>query len=48
MGWMDYLYIVAVGLFVFLTFGIIRNYYQQKFNSEGRRIDMIEQEEKKV
>ena len=40
----DILYIIAIILFVYLTFGIIRNYYKSKFDHEGRRIDMQEEE----
>ncbi|MDQ1324902.1 MAG: hypothetical protein QG564_25 [Campylobacterota bacterium] len=36
----DILYIVAVIIFVFITFGIVRNYYKSKFDDEGRRMDM--------
>jgi hypothetical protein len=35
----DVLYVVAVVLFVYITFGIVRNYYKKKFDDEGRRID---------
>jgi hypothetical protein len=35
----DVLYVVAMVLFVYLTFGIVRNYYKNKFDDEGRRID---------
>ena len=47
MSFGDYLYIVAVIVFVYLTFGIVRNYYKKKFDDEGRRIDMIEEDEAK-
>ena len=30
MSFGDYLYIVAVIVFVYLTFGIVRNYYKSK------------------
>jgi len=42
MSFGDILYIIAIGIFAFLTFGIIRNYYKSKFDEEGRRIDMKE------
>lgn len=45
MSFWDYLYIVALVLFIYLTFGIIRNYYKSKFDNEGRRIDMQESKE---
>lgn len=35
----DILYMIAMVLFVYLTFGIVRNYYKNKFDTEGRRID---------
>jgi hypothetical protein len=42
----DILYIIAIFLFVFITFGIIKNYYKSKFDGEGRRIDMQEDDSK--
>ena len=42
MSFGDIIYIVAVFLFVYLTFGIVRNYYKNKFDDEGRRLDMQE------
>jgi len=39
----DYLYIVAVFLFVYITFGIVRNYFKAKFDDEGRRLDMLDE-----
>ena len=42
MSFGDILYVVAIFLFVFMTFGIIKNYYKSKFDEEGRRIDMQE------
>lgn len=47
MSFGDILYIIAMFLFVFITFGIVKNYYKSKFDDEGRRIDMIEDEENK-
>lgn len=47
MSFGDILYIIAIFLFVFLTFGIVRNYYKNKFDDEGRRIDMQEEADKK-
>lgn len=38
----DILYVIAMFLFVFMTFGIVKNYYKSKFDEEGRRIDMQE------
>ncbi len=40
MSFGDILYIIAMFLFVFMTFGIVKNYYKSKFDDEGRRIDM--------
>lgn len=40
MSFGDILYIIAIFLFVFITFGIVKNYYKSKFDDEGRRIDM--------
>ena len=42
----DVLYIIAMVLFIFITFGIIKNYYKSKFDDEGRRMDMLDKEEK--
>ena len=36
----DIVYIIVLILFVYLTFGIIRNYYKSKFDEDGHRIDM--------
>ena len=47
MSFGDILYIIAIFLFVFMTFGIVKNYYKSKFDDEGRRIDMIEDEKDK-
>jgi len=33
-------YIIALLIFVYLTFGFIRNYYKSKFDDEGHRMDM--------
>jgi len=40
MAFGDILYIVAIVLFVYLTFGIVRGYFKAKFDDEGRRLDM--------
>jgi len=45
MSFFDLLYIVAMFLFAYLTFGIVRNYYKSKFDNQGRRIDMNQSEE---
>ena len=46
MSFGDILYIIAIFIFVFLTFGIIRNYYKSKFDEDDVRIDMREDEER--
>ena len=46
MSFGDVLYIIAIVLFAYLTFGIVRGYFKAKFNDDGRRIDMIEDEDK--
>lgn len=46
MSFGDIVYTVAVVLFVYLTFGIIKNYYKSKFDDEGRRIDMLDESDK--
>ena len=45
MSFGDILYIIAIVVFVFLTFGIVKSYYKSKFDDEGRRIDMLDEEE---
>jgi len=47
MAFGDILYVIAMFVFVFITFGIIKNYYRSKFDDEGRRLDMLEDEDKK-
>lgn len=46
MSFGDILYIIAMFLFAFITFGIVRNYYKNKFDDEDRRIDMQDKEDK--
>ncbi len=46
MSFGDILYIIAMCLFAFITFGIVKNYYKNKFDDEGRRIDMKDEAEK--
>jgi len=41
----DILYIIAMVLFAIMTFAIIRNYYRNKFNDKGQRMDMIDEYE---
>jgi hypothetical protein len=40
MSFGDILYIIAIILFTYLTFGIIRGYFKAKFDDDGHRIDM--------
>jgi len=47
MSFGDILYVIAMVLFAFITFGIIKNYYKSKFDDEGRRMDMLDEEEDK-
>ena len=42
----DIFYIIAMVLFSIITFAIIRNYYRNKFNDKGQRIDMLDAYEK--
>jgi len=46
MSFGDILYVMAIILFAYITFGIVRNYYKNKFDDDGRRIDMLDEEEK--
>jgi hypothetical protein len=36
-------YMVAATFFAILTFGFIRAYYRNKFDPQGRRIDMLDE-----
>jgi len=47
MSFGDILYIIAMVLFAYLTFGIVRGYFKAKFDDEGHRKDMYEDEEDK-
>jgi hypothetical protein len=40
----DLFYIVAMVLFAWMTFAIVRGNFQRKFNDEGERIDLVEKE----
>jgi uncharacterized ion transporter superfamily protein YfcC len=42
----DIFYMIAIVLFSFMTFLIIRGNFQRKFNDNGERLDLIEKEEK--
>ncbi len=45
MSFGDYLYIIAIILFSFMTFTIIRNNFLSKFDEEERRKDLIDEYE---
>ncbi len=38
----DILYMIAVVLFAWITFAIIRGNFQRKFDEEGRRRDLVD------
>ena len=44
MSFGDVIYVIAMVLFVFITFGIVKNYYKTKFDDDGNRIDMKDEE----
>lgn len=46
MSFGDILYVIAAILFTYLSFGIVRNYYKSKFDDDGRRMDMLDDEDK--
>jgi len=45
MSFGDIFYIIVVFLFVFMTFGIVKNYYKSKFDEDGHRIDMQDEKD---
>ena len=45
MSFWDYLYVVAMFLFAYITFGIVRSYFKAKFDDEGHRLDMKDEED---
>ncbi len=45
MSFGDYLYIVVIILFSFMTFTIIRNNFLSKFDEQERRKDLIDEYE---
>ncbi len=47
MSFGDIVYVIAMVLFAYLTFGIVKNYYKNKFDDEGRRLDMQEKNTQK-
>ncbi len=42
----DILYIVAMVVFAWITFAIVRGNFQRKFDEEGRRRDLVDPNEK--
>jgi len=42
----DIFYVVAIVLFSWMTFVIIRGNFQRKFNENGERIDLVEKEKR--
>jgi len=45
MSFGDYLYIIAIILFSFMTFTIIRNNFLSKFDEQERRKDLLDEYE---
>jgi len=43
----DIFYIIAIVMFSWMTFAIIRGNFQRKFNDDGERIDLVEKEKRK-
>jgi hypothetical protein len=48
MSFGDIIYYIVVFLFVFMTFGIIKNYYKSKFDEDGHRMDMNDDKSDKL
>lgn len=46
MSFGDYLYIAAAILFSYMTFVIVRNNFRSKFDEEGRRKDLKDDEKR--
>ena len=46
MSFGDYLYIAAAILFAYMTFVIVRNNFLSKFDEDGNRKDLKDEEEK--
>ncbi len=42
----DIFYMIAIVLFSYMTFLIVRGNFQRKFNNDGERIDLVEKESK--
>ena len=43
----DIFYMIAIVVFSFMTFLIIRGNFQRKFNDNGERLDLIEKDKAK-
>ena len=43
----EILYTLAIVLFAWMTFAIVRGNFQRKFDDDGNRIDLKESEEEK-
>jgi len=44
----DIFYIIAIMMFSWMTFAIIRGNFQRKFNEDGERIDLVEKEKRET
>jgi len=42
----DIFYIIAIVLFAIMTFAIIRGNFQRKFDDDGNRLDLKEEDKK--
>jgi high-affinity Fe2+/Pb2+ permease len=42
----DIFYVVAIVMFSWMTFAIVRGNFQRKFNEDGKRIDLVEKEQR--
>jgi len=47
MGFFDYLYIIVAFLFAYMTLMIVVRNFQRKFDDEGNRIDLKNEDEDK-
>jgi len=47
MSFGDIFYVVAIVVFSWMTFLIIRGNFQRKFNEDGERIDLVEKEKRR-
>ncbi len=41
----DVVYVMAIVVFSWMTFAIIRGNFQRKFNDDGERIDLVKKEQ---